>query len=383
MRVAAPDIDIHRGHGQVPLRHAIRITLGWALRRREAFWHSVFWGTGIGIMNGWASPPAYRPSVFFSCMLIAFGVGYLAPIAWRWRLGGRPRSTAHLLLRNGVVAFLLGYAVFYASLVTGTLLFHGPGALHAGLLRLYGIISIGGFIFASIGLYIVTDQDHTRASARFERARRRQERLAEEARIVALRAQINPHFFFNTLNTIAALIPDRPRDAERAVELLATALRPALMREQPMMATLESELRVARAYTEIEQLRLGPRARFEFSIAPPAESLLLPSLSLQPLVENAVAHGAARTSEPFLVRVEAHVHDGRAVVEVLSAPQALSGAVRARATEAAPALPGHALHNIAARTRALLGPMASLRVLRVPGAPAAIATLEFPAEPAP
>ena len=64
--------------------------------------------------------------------------------------------------------------------------------------------------------------------------------------MIALRSQINPHFFFNSLNTIAALIPERPRDAERAVELLAEALRPALTRAQPMTATVESEERIAR-----------------------------------------------------------------------------------------------------------------------------------------
>jgi hypothetical protein len=132
-------------------------------------------------------------------------------------------------------------------------------------------------------------------AARLDRRRRATlERLAEQARIVALRAQVNPHFFFNALNTIAALIPTRPADAERAVELLAEALRPVLMRDQPMTHPLRTEFAVAEAYAQIERLRFGDRLRIEFDLPAGLATLPVPSLSLQPLLENAIRHGAGR-----------------------------------------------------------------------------------------
>lgn len=119
---------------------------------------------------------------------------------------------------------------------------------------------------------------------------RDQIKASAEARLVALQARIRPHFLFNSLNSLAALIPLRPADAERLVENLSLLLRAALDRPDGQHS-LADELALTRAYLDIEQTRLGERLRVDWEMQAAALEVSVPVLSLQPLVENAVHHG--------------------------------------------------------------------------------------------
>ena len=115
--------------------------------------------------------------------------------------------------------------------------------------------------------------------------------MATEAELKALKAQINPHFLFNTLNTIAALIPSDPVGAEATVERLAGMFRYVLAGTERGLVPLREELAFLDDYLEIEQARFGQRLRVSREIEPEALDVQVPSLILQPLVENAVQHG--------------------------------------------------------------------------------------------
>jgi signal transduction histidine kinase len=115
--------------------------------------------------------------------------------------------------------------------------------------------------------------------------------LATQAELKALKAQINPHFLFNTLNTIAQLIHTDPAQAEATVERLAEMFRYVLAGSERGLAPLEEELTFVDDYLEIERARFGERLRLTREVAPEALSVPVPSLILQPLVENAVRHG--------------------------------------------------------------------------------------------
>jgi two-component sensor histidine kinase len=115
--------------------------------------------------------------------------------------------------------------------------------------------------------------------------------LATEAELKALKAQINPHFLFNTLNTIASLIHTHPAQAEEMVERLAEMFRHVLNGSERRLVPLEEELAFLDGYLEIERARFGDRLRVTREITPEALSVPVPSLILQPLVENAVRHG--------------------------------------------------------------------------------------------
>jgi two-component system sensor histidine kinase AlgZ len=126
-----------------------------------------------------------------------------------------------------------------------------------------------------------------------------------EARLQALQARIRPHFLFNSLNAVLALIRRDPKRAERSLEDLADLFR-TLMSDARQFVRLEDEIALLERYAEIEQLRLGERLRFTWELDTAPSDALLPPLVLQPLLENAVYHGVepGTTAGEVLVRIE-------------------------------------------------------------------------------
>ncbi len=129
------------------------------------------------------------------------------------------------------------------------------------------------------------------------------QQLVSQAELRALQAQINPHFLFNSLNTLYGTITRSNVEARRLVLNLADVFRYFLQTDRPLIS-VEEELKIVRAYLEIEELRLGPKLRSELEIDGDALTAAIPVLSIQPLVENAIKHGvAARASGGFV-----HLH---------------------------------------------------------------------------
>lgn len=118
---------------------------------------------------------------------------------------------------------------------------------------------------------------------------RNQQQVELNARIQALQSRIRPHFLFNSMNSIASLIATEPETAERVVEDLSELFRASLA--EPALIPIKRELALCRHYLDIEKLRLGERLQVEWQLDPLPEELEIPSLLLQPLLENAVFHG--------------------------------------------------------------------------------------------
>lgn len=147
--------------------------------------------------------------------------------------------------------------------------------------------------------------------AEVEAAREARERemqsavMAREAELKALRDQISPHFLFNSLNSISALVGIDKQRAREMCALLADFLRTSLAIADRRFIPLEEELALTRKYLAIEQVRFAERLRFEEHIEPAALDALIPPLILQPLVENAVKHGIGQCLEGGIIRLEA------------------------------------------------------------------------------
>lgn len=133
--------------------------------------------------------------------------------------------------------------------------------------------------------------------------------LASAAQLNALRTQINPHFLFNSLNSIAQLISVDPARAEVCVERLAEIFRYLLQSENRSFVTLSEELAIADAYLDIERARFGSRLRVELHIEEGARMGRVPTLILQPLIENAVRHGISKKPGGGMVSVHATLVD--------------------------------------------------------------------------
>jgi signal transduction histidine kinase len=181
-----------------------------------------------------------------------------------------------------------------------------------------------------------------------ERVEQELRTLATQAELKALKAQINPHFFFNALNTIAALIHTDPALAEASVERLAKMFRYVLAGSERGQVPLEEELAFVDDYLEIERARFGGRLRVTREIDPRVLSIPVPSLILQPLVENAVKHG--------------HGDDGRIDLDIQV--ESVDENVRITVADRGPGMPagyrigdgpGHGLRNVDERLRGTYG----------------------------
>ena len=183
----------------------------------------------------------------------------------------------------------------------------------------------------------------------------RSRKLAAEARLRSLESHIHPHFLFNTLNSISALIPVNPTRAEQLIGRLSDLLRSSLDNTGQPLISLKKELEIVEDYFEIEKARFGTRLRSRIEV--PAELLeaKVPPLSVQSLVENAVKHGIASSSEGGEFIVNARLAEGRLHVNVSdTGPGFDSSSICA----------GHGLDNLVGRLDALFGADARLSVLQ-------------------
>jgi sensor histidine kinase YesM len=209
--------------------------------------------------------------------------------------------------------------VFFFSALSAALLWCALGSAWAALCRL--LLALNGaelptrpFVAVMLGigmlLYWMTAVAHYLA-LEFERARRAETRelesrlLAQDAELRMLRTQIDPHFLFNSLNSISALTAIDPQRARDMSLLLAGFFRQTLGLEAHRKVRLQDELGLVERFLAIEQVRFGPRLGFSASVSDEAQACLLPPMILQPLVENAVKHGIGGLLEGGMIRLGA------------------------------------------------------------------------------
>jgi sensor histidine kinase YesM len=194
--------------------------------------------------------------------------------------------------------------------------------LYAGLSRTAIFRDLGVLLAAGIPLYLLSAIAHYlylafEASLSAERRILETQVTAREAELRALRAQLNPHFLFNSLNSINALVGSDPEGARRMCEGLGDFLRRTLALGARDSVTLGEELTLVERYLAIEQSRFGDRLRVERAVDAAAAACHVPPLLLQPLVENAIKHGIQDCVDGGTIRIEAR-RDGallRVVVE--------------------------------------------------------------------
>ncbi|WP_276366490.1 histidine kinase [Chryseolinea sp. H1M3-3] len=142
------------------------------------------------------------------------------------------------------------------------------------------------------------------------------EKLAREAELSSLRQQLQPHFLFNSLNSISALVGTKPEEARKMIQQLSDFLRGTIKKDDQQLVSLEEELKHLHLYLEIEKVRFGHRLRTEIEQQDETKKMVLPSLLLQPLVENAIKFGLYDTIGEITIRLQATVLDNYLHVRV-------------------------------------------------------------------
>ena len=208
-------------------------------------------------------------------------------------------------------------------------------------------------------------------NARIEHRVQEQEKLLLAAKLEALKSQINPHFLFNTLTSVSSLIRSQPETARAVIHKLSGLLR-KLMQNQEQFVTLREELSAIDEYLDIEVIRFGSRLAVKKSIAPDTLDVVVPSLLLQPLVENCIKHGFARKVGPGTITIRSRRDRGLAIIEVEDDGLGISEERLSRALSS-----GIGLSNVHERLRVLYGASGRLTITGSPGH-GAMARVEIP-----
>jgi two-component system LytT family sensor kinase len=178
-----------------------------------------------------------------------------------------------------------------------------------------GLVTWYFFFAAWASFYIAMSSANRLGKA--ERRLSRAEREAQAAQLRALRYQVNPHFLFNTLNSLSSLVmARREEEAEHMIVNLSTFFRSSLALDPSSDVSLNEELQFQRLYLDIEKVRFPNRLKVRIDVPRDLGRARLPPLLLQPLVENAIKHGVTRTAEPVLLTIAAREEDSRLILTV-------------------------------------------------------------------
>jgi two-component system LytT family sensor kinase len=208
-------------------------------------------------------------------------------------------------------------------------------------------------------------------NARIEHRVHEQEKLLLAAKVEALKSQINPHFLFNTLTSVSSLIRSQPETARTVILKLSGLLR-KLMRSQEQFVTLREELESIDEYLDIEVIRFGPRLGVRKDVAPETLDVIVPSLILQPLVENAIKHGLTRKVGAGHIMIRGRRADNMLVLDVEDDGLGISDERLQTAMSS-----GIGLSNVNERLRVIYGATARVTLRGAPGR-GATAHLEMP-----
>ncbi len=192
-------------------------------------------------------------------------------------------------------------------------------------------------------------------NVRFRQEQERLKLLASRSELKALRAQINPHFLFNALNAIAGLIPTQPRAAEETVEQLSEIFRYTLRKSDKEWVRLDEEVEFVMSCLRVERARFGERLRVRVEVDTALGAVPVPAMCIQPLVENAIKHGASMAEEGGEVRLRVAPDGGSLRIEVWNNGPGFPPGFTANGDSA-----GYGLRNIAERLKGYYGAAASL-----------------------
>ena len=198
-------------------------------------------------------------------------------------------------------------------------------------------------------------------NARIEHRLQEQEKLLLAAKIEALANQINPHFLFNTLASISSLVRTQPETARTLITKLSGLLR-RLMRSTDHFVTLREELESVDEYLDIEVVRFGPQLKVIKRISPDTLDIVVPSMILQPLVENSIKHGLARKVGEGRITITTVIRDGHTIIEVHDDGLGMTEERLERALGG-----GIGLSNVNERLRTIYGANYQLKLRSVPG----------------
>lgn len=232
------------------------------------------------------------------------------------------RSRGYILLAHAV-GVVVALGVWMTAMVSIARLSLGPRYWNIvfGDWWMFQLMSNAMVYAAGVGIgLMVRSSDRERER---ERHQAQLDVLAREAQLTAVKAQLQPHFLFNALNSILALVEQDPGEARRMLTRLSSLLHSVFDRFDEPLVSLDRELETIREYLDIERIRFGDRMTFSIEVERSARQISIPPFLLQPIVENAVKHGIEPFSRPGAVRITGGLDDGRLQLSVVDSGQGM------------------------------------------------------------
>lgn len=303
-----------------------------ASRRRwsplfSSFWtlQSIGWGT-YGLLWYLASLPIYdavdAPAIVGAVRTLFYvGLGLSLTVAFRplYRWFWNRESSLPTLLVVSSVCSLVGSALWLVVFEAVKWPLDAPpfsGAYRADSVWYFARPMLGATIVLLAWSALYFEVKYQRNLLAQQERTLRAKTLAREAQLQVLRSQLNPHFLFNTLNTLLSLIGEDDQRAKRFVHELADLLRYSLLNTDTNTVSLQEEIEVIRSFLSIERLRFDDRFQVHYNVDPETESVQVPPFLIQSLVENAVKHGRRTPTSPLTIRLTTRQDHNTLHVEV-------------------------------------------------------------------
>ncbi len=312
---------------------------------------------------------AFRVFVNFGLAVALLGIAGYGPLASKiisfFAPGFLVMSLAVGILRirslgRPAVFYAVAMAVLAAGIIANSL--RNFGIIQNSFLAAHGNIIGSAFEFIIIAIALV-DRFSTIEHKKNEAFREVQyaKRLVSESRLKALQAQINPHFLFNTLNTLAELVKIFPEKAEKLVVSLSRFFRYTLTASDNKMAVLGEEIEMVRTYLSIEKMRFGDRLEYALTVDGAVGDVSIPALVIQPIVENSIKHGIAQQPGGGTVSITCAVAGDVVRISIRDSGPGFDAAARHGGA-------AHGLQNVRERLRLLYGDEAHLHCKNMNGA---------------
>ncbi len=342
--------------------------------KNQAFWRLqlIGWGGAMLLRSATAlTNQPDRPLLFLVQVLIAtitgFSISLILSVIYSYLINRRP------LVTWGVTVLALAAAVFISACINAWTISLRPEASDTSFASLVlgvfyldmTLLGAWSALYYAINFFLTVEEQNDRLE--------RLEAQATAAQLAMLRYQLNPHFLFNTLNSISTLVLlKQTAPANAMLTRLSSFLRHTLVMQPGARVTIAEEVETLQLYLEIERMRFEERLRTEFHIDPQAAQALIPSMLLQPLVENGIKYGVSAQEEGARISVAAQVMGNRLRLTVADTGPGLQGSRRNDIIDSSPGAgravsTGVGLANIRDRLAQAYGENHKFEIVTPPG----------------
>lgn len=265
-------------------------------------------GSSFAFGQAWVSP--VRMVFFVAEALLCLVLTHLFRIKineWRWLNYGMQRLIPRIVLSVFVLALLVYVGRLLISMPLG--MYNAKVLFNPITVISFTIVYAVIFFLWSVLYFIYNYFERYNNSLKLEASVR-------EIELNNLKSQLNPHFIFNALNSIRALVDENPLKSKQAINQLSNILRSSLATGKKGLTPFEDELKIVKDYIGLEQIRFEERLHVEFEIAEESLDFLVPPLMIQTLVENGIKHGISKLTSGGVIQLTTKVHDDRLNIQV-------------------------------------------------------------------